>query len=59
MKCKFKHAAGRAVVEYSADDISIEEVIGLLKEEAVISLSVVKQTPKQYFSSQLKKETTQ
>lgn len=48
MNVKFKVGAGKAVIEYSGKDQTLEEVIALIKDPAVISLTVVKETPKQY-----------
>ena len=52
LKVRFKHARGRVVAEYKSDDSTLEEVIDLLKDDAVISLSVVKMTPAQYLRTQ-------
>lgn len=48
MKVKFQHAKGRAVVTYKGDDVTIEEVMELLKNPEVITLTVTKETPAQY-----------
>lgn len=48
MKIKFKVGQGNAVFEYKADHQTLEQAIELLKDENVISISVVKQTPAQY-----------
>ena len=39
---------GRAVVTYKGDDVTIEEVMELLKNPEVITLTVTKETPAQY-----------
>ena len=51
MKIKFKVAKGLAVVEYKDDAATIAEVKELLERDEVISLSVTKMTPSQYFKS--------
>ena len=57
MKVKFKLARGGAVLEMSSkDEHTIDEVIKILRDPQVISLSVVKMTPKQYFASLDKRE---
>lgn len=56
MKVKFKVAREYAVVDYSGNDVGIDEAVELLKRDEVISLSVVKQTPRQYFDAMNKKK---
>ena len=51
MKIRFKVARGRAIVEYKDDAATIDEVKDLLERDEVISLSVTKMTPAQYFKS--------
>lgn len=48
MKVKFQRAKGRAVVTYKGDDVTMEEVMELLKNPEVITLTVTKETPAQY-----------
>ena len=49
MKVKFKVGQGNAVFEYQGEHKTLEQAIELLKDDNVISISVVKQTPAQYF----------
>ena len=49
MKVKFKVGQGNAVVEYNGEYKNLGQVIELLNDDNVISISVVKQTPAQYF----------
>lgn len=51
MKVKFKVARGPAVIDYKGDAVTIDEVKELLERDDVISLSVTKMTPAQYFKS--------
>lgn len=51
MKIKFKVARGPAVIDYKGDAATIDEVKDLLEREEVISLTVTKMTPAQYFKS--------
>jgi len=51
MKIRFKVAKGRAIAEYKGDAATIDEVKELLERDEVISLSVTKMTPSQYFKS--------
>lgn len=51
MKIKFKVARGPAVIDYKGDAVTIDEVKELLERDEVISLSVTKMTPAQYFKS--------
>lgn len=51
MKIRFKVARGLAVVEYKDDAATLDEVKQLLERDEVISLSVTKMTPAQYFKS--------
>lgn len=55
MKVKFKVARGNCVIDYSGD-VDIDEVVELLKTDEVISLSITKQTPRQYFDAMNKKK---
>jgi len=48
MKVKFQHAQGKAVITYKGDDVTMEEVLELLKNPNVITLTVTKETPAQY-----------
>lgn len=48
MNVKFQHVQGRAVVTYKGDDLTMEEVMELLKNPEVITLTVIKETPAQY-----------
>lgn len=48
MKVKFQHAEGKVVVTYKNNDITLEEVVELLKNPNVITLTVIKETPAQY-----------
>ena len=52
MKIKFKVGQGRAVFEYKKDNASLQEAVDILKDENVISISVVKQTSAQFLKSQ-------
>ena len=52
MKIKFKVGQGRAVFEYKKDNASLQEAVDILKNENVISISVVKQTSAQFLKSQ-------
>ena len=52
MKAKFKVAKGNCVTEYHGSNVTLEEAIDLLQREEVISISIVKQTPRQYFDAQ-------
>ena len=51
VKIKFKVASGSAVIDYKNDYGTVEEAKKLLENDDVISISVVKQTPAQYFKS--------
>lgn len=52
IKLKFKVGMGSAVFEYKNDNATLDEAIELVKDENVISISVVKQTPAQYLKRQ-------
>lgn len=52
LKLKFKVGSGGAVIEYKSDSAIIDRAVELLKDENVISISVVKQTPAQYLKEQ-------
>lgn len=56
VKIKFKVASGSAVIDYKNDYGTVEEAKKLLESDDVISISVVKQTPAQYFKSLTKKK---
>ena len=49
MKLRFQHAQGRAVAEYKDDEATLDEIIEILKNPDVIKVTVVKETPAQYF----------
>ena len=51
MKVKWKCAQGPAVVEYSAEITDMGEVLNILQDPAVISITVKKQTPAEYFKT--------
>lgn len=51
IKLKFKVGLGNSVLEYKKDNATLEEVVKLAKDENVISISVVKQTPAQYLKN--------
>lgn len=56
VKIKFKVASGSVVIDYKNDYGTVEEAKKLLESDDVISISVVKQTPAQYFRSLTKKK---
>lgn len=51
MKIKFDVAQGSAVIGYKNDNATLEQALDLLQRDEVISISVTKQTPKQYFKT--------
>ena len=55
MKIKMQVANGSAVYTMKGEEDTIEQVIALLKNPDVISITVTKQTPNEYFKSKRKK----
>ena len=51
MKVKYNHADGGEIYTFGANDVSLKEAIELLKNRNVISITITKQTPAQYFRS--------
>lgn len=54
MKIKMQVANGSAVYTMKSEEDTIEQVIALLKNPDVISITVTKQTPNEYFKSKRK-----
>ena len=54
MKIKMQVANGSAVYTMKGEEDTIEQVIALLKNPDVISITVTKQTPNEYFKSKRK-----
>jgi len=50
-KIKFQIAQGNFVNTYEGKNKSIEEIIEIIKDPDMISLSVIKMTPAQYLKS--------
>ena len=56
MKAKFKYAQGRAVLDLRNDFATVNDVQKFLDDPNVLSFSVVKETPAQYFKRQAREE---
>lgn len=52
MKIKMQVANGSAVYTMKGEEDTIEQVVALLKNPDVISITITKQTPNEYFKSQ-------
>ena len=57
MKIKMQVANGSAVYTMKGEEDTIEQVIALLKNPDVISITVTKQTPNEYFKSKRKENS--
>lgn len=54
MRIKMQVANGSAVYTMKGEEDTIEQIIALLKNPDVISITVTKQTPNEYFKSKRK-----
>lgn len=50
-KVKFNRAEGNVVTTYEAKDVSMDDVIKILKDENVLSFTATKMTPSEYLKS--------